>query len=270
MHFAARVAVVLVFAQGVARAEGAEFIDYRQHIMKTLGEQAQALAMIVQQKAPAENLQLHVEALAMASTQALKAFEPQVEGGNSKPEVWAQWPDFSTRMRQMVEGIAQLQKLGKAGNRSAMASKMSALLACDGCHGAYLESPLSPAVRTTGEPSAVEYREHVMTSLDAQSAALGQILSTEIPPANLTSHLQAIALIGASSKKAFEPKVPGGQAKPEVWSRWPDFSRRMDEFAQKTAQAAALASAQGADAALPGIMDALTCKVCHEIYRTKK
>lgn len=91
-----------------------------------------------------------------------------------------------------------------------------------------------------------------------------------IPDDNALAHLEAIALTASTAVAAFEPKVPGGEAKPQVWSDWADFSKRMNEFAQKTAQAVKLAKEHGKEEALSNIADALTCKSCHEIYRDEK
>ena len=59
-------------------------------------------------------------------------------------------------------------------------------------------------------------------------------------------------------------------AKPEVWTNWPDFSKRMNEFAQKTAEVAKIAREKGKEAAMTNVLDALPCKPCHEKYRTEK
>jgi cytochrome c556 len=117
------------------------------------------------------------------------------------------------------------------------------------------------------DQDVIAYREHIMTTLEEQAAAVGQILSGAIPPDNSTAHFDAIALSAKMALSAFEAKVPGGQAKPDVWSNWPDFSKRMNDFAQKTAQVAKTAKEQGNDAALAGIVNAFTCKSCHDVYR---
>jgi len=84
------------------------------------------------------------------------------------------------------------------------------------------------------------------------------------------AHLDAIALSASIALKAFERKVPGGEAKPEVWTNWPDFSKRMNELAQNTSQAAKTAREKGKETALGNILDALTCKGCHDTYREEK
>jgi cytochrome c556 len=120
------------------------------------------------------------------------------------------------------------------------------------------------------DKSAIEYRQHIMTTLNEQAAALGQIISTAIPADNTAAHFEAIALTAKIALKAFQPNVPGGEAKSNVWSDWADFSKRMNEFAQKTRESARIAKEQGNDAALATIVDAFTCKSCHDVYRNER
>lgn len=127
---------------------------------------------------------------------------------------------------------------------------------------------VSPSMATDKE--VVAYREGIMNSLNAHSAALGQILSGGVSDENAVAHLEAIALLASLAPKAFEPKVPGGEARPDVWSKWPDFSKRMDHFVQATAEAAKVARQDGKEAALENILDALDCKSCHDLYRAEK
>ena len=116
----------------------------------------------------------------------------------------------------------------------------------------------------------IDYRQYIMNTLNEQAAALGEILSGAIPDDNVVSHMDALALTAATALKAFVPKVPGGEARPEVWSQWDDFSRRMNDFAQQTASMAKIAHTQGKEAALAKVMDALSCKKCHDSYRREK
>jgi cytochrome c556 len=116
----------------------------------------------------------------------------------------------------------------------------------------------------------IDYRQHIMNTLSEQAGALGEILAGAVPDDNVLAHLDALALTASTALKAFEPKVPGGQSKPEVWANWADFSKRMNEFAQNTAAMAKLAHEQGKDAGLAKVMDALSCKKCHDTYRKEK
>jgi len=129
---------------------------------------------------------------------------------------------------------------------------------------------LLPAVVRADDKEVIDYREHIMNTLNEQAAALGQILSGTIPDDNLVAHLETIALTASTALKSFEPKVQGGEAKPEVWSKWPDFSKRMNEFAQKTAEMAKIAKEKSKDEAVASALDALTCKSCHDEYRQEK
>lgn len=135
-----------------------------------------------------------------------------------------------------------------------------------------LIATLLPAVVRADDKDVIEYREHIMKTLEEQSDAVGMILSTTIPGDNTAAHLQAIALTAQIALKAFEAKVLGGEAKPEVWTNWADFSKRMNDFAKKTAILAALVKEKGADDPILGekVVDALTCKSCHEVYRKEK
>jgi cytochrome c556 len=252
----------------VVRADNQDTIDYRRAIMSTMGEQVAAISEILQQKVPADNFALHLQTLAATAATAKKAFEPKVPGGEAKPDVWVNWADFSKRLDALTSATAELARSGAAGGIAAAAPKVQTALTCKNCHDNYRDQKPVPARAAVND--AVAYREHIMNTLNAQSDALGMILSTAIPNDNAGAHLEIIALAAATGLKAFEAKVPGGEAKPEVWSNWPDFSKRMKEFADKTGALAKLAKDKGQEAALSNVLDALTCKSCHDTYREEK
>src|SRR4051812_40583523 len=85
------------------------------------------------------------------------------------------------------------------------------------------------------DKDVVDYRQHIMKSLDEQVGAVGMIVSTQIGDENLIPHLQQVALMARVALKSFEPKVQGGESKPEVWAQWNDFSAKMNDFATRTA-----------------------------------
>jgi cytochrome c556 len=120
------------------------------------------------------------------------------------------------------------------------------------------------------DKDVMEYRQHIMKSLEQQTAALGQILSGAGPAENTVAHMQALALTASIALESFKPKVPGGAAKPEVWNDWADFSKRMKEFADKSAEMAKIGREQGADQAALHVIEALPCKGCHDVYRDEK
>ena len=120
------------------------------------------------------------------------------------------------------------------------------------------------------DQDTIDYRQLIMKELDAESAALGMIASGQIPPDSLTLQARAIANSAKSALKAFEPKVPGGEAKPEVWAKWDDFSKRMQTFAQKTEEMAKVSESGNVQKVTELMIDALPCKACHDVYRQKK
>jgi cytochrome c556 len=128
--------LVAVTAPTLARADDQDVIDYREHIMKTMGEQVAAMTQILKQKAPAENFAIHVQVLAITAATAKKAFEPKVLGGEAKPDVWAQWPDFTKRLDELTAITADLAKIAKTGGVAAAAPKAQTLT-CKNCHDTY-------------------------------------------------------------------------------------------------------------------------------------
>jgi cytochrome c556 len=120
------------------------------------------------------------------------------------------------------------------------------------------------------DQDAIDYRELIMKELDAEAAALGMIVSGQVPPDSLSLQAKAIASSAKSALKAFEPKVPGGEAKPEVWAKWDDFSKRMQTFAQKSEEMAKVSESGNVQKVTELMIDALPCKACHDVYRQKK
>lgn len=129
--------VFLLVAAAAARADDQDVIDYREHIMKTMGEQLASISQILQQKAPSENFALHVQILAVTAATAKKAFEPKVPGGEAKAEVWANWADFSKRLDDFSAATAELANVAKAGGVAAAAPKVQAAMTCKSCHDSY-------------------------------------------------------------------------------------------------------------------------------------
>jgi cytochrome c556 len=258
---------MMIFPAGV-RAEDQDAIDYRRHIMATLSEEAAALGQILQKKAPAEDFATHAQILAITAATAKKAFEPKAPGGDAKPAVWTNWSDFAKRLDDLTAATADLAKTAKEGGTAAAAPKVEAALTCNSCHDTYREKAKTAAAVPAAKPEdAVDYREYIMKSLNEQSAALGMILSAAVPADSEGAHMEAIALSAKIALKAFEPKVQGGQSKPEIWTNWADFSKRMNDFAQKTGEMARLAKEKGPEEAAANVIDALSCKSCHDLYR---
>lgn len=128
---------VLLLAALPGRADDQDVIDYRQHIMKTMGEQMGAIGMILQNKVPPDNLALHLKVLAVTATQAKSAFEPKVPGGDAKPGVWTDWQDFSKRLDELVAATADLAASAQHDSVAQIGAKLASTLKCKGCHDTY-------------------------------------------------------------------------------------------------------------------------------------
>lgn len=133
----------LVCLAGAAFADDQDTVDYRQHVMKSLGDQLEAIDMIVAKKAPPDSFPVHLKIIALVATQAKVAFEPNVAGGSSKPEVWSHWADFAKRLDAMVSAADGLAKDADAAKAATLGPKVRAALDCDGCHAAYMVPPKS-------------------------------------------------------------------------------------------------------------------------------
>ena len=127
-----------------------------------------------------------------------------------------------------------------------------------------------PIIARADDKDVIDYREHIMKTLDEQTAAIGQIVSGAIPDAQIVAHVEAIALAAKQAQKSFEAKVVGGEAKPEVWSNAADFNAKMTDFVVRTEKLAKDAKTGGATVVMEEMVDALTCKGCHDVYRNKK
>lgn len=112
-------------------------VSYRRHVMKTMGEQAAALGMVLQKRGPAENAALHARIIALTAQAAVRAFEPQVPGGEAKTEIWRNWDDFARRLKTLSAGADDLAATAEREGLVAMQAKVMSVLNCKSCHDTY-------------------------------------------------------------------------------------------------------------------------------------
>jgi cytochrome c556 len=129
---------------------------------------------------------------------------------------------------------------------------------------------LLPARALADDQDVIDYRQHAMTTMGEQVAAMALMAQNKVPGDNFAVHARILANVAAMAKSAFAPKVLGGKAKPEVWANWDDFAKRLDALAASTADLATAAQQGGIAAAAPKMQAALTCKSCHDTYRDSK
>lgn len=130
------VLVAVTATVGSVHADDQDVIDYRKHIMTTMREQVAILGMILEERAPANDLATHAQILAITATTAKMSFEQEIQGGDSKPDVWTKWDDFAKRMDALVAATEDLAKSAQNGGPAAVATKMKALN-CRNCHDTY-------------------------------------------------------------------------------------------------------------------------------------
>lgn len=128
---------VLVGAMPVQAASDADAVSYRRHVMKTMGEQAAALGLVLQERGPAENAAVHARILALTAEAALKAFEPPVPGGEARPEIWTNWSDFTRRLKELSQGAVALAETAQHQSLDEVRADVMKVLSCKSCHDAY-------------------------------------------------------------------------------------------------------------------------------------
>lgn len=114
-----------------------------------------------------------------------------------------------------------------------------------------------------------DYRAHVMKIMGEQFAALNQIAKGKAPAGDVVAQAEVLSITAGMAKIAFTPKVLGGGSKPEVWDKWDDFSKRLDQMVAAAADLAKTAK-QGGVAAVTPKLSGLSCKGCHDDYRVQK
>lgn len=120
-----------------AHAANQDVIAYRQHLMKTLDAQFQAITLIVIAGAPGENLHSHLTAALLTARLLPAAFEPRVPGGSSAPQIWTTWEDFDHHMRHFEASIAIAVEAAKNGTPTKDVLFHLDAISCRACHDLY-------------------------------------------------------------------------------------------------------------------------------------
>lgn len=113
-------------------------------------------------------------------------------------------------------------------------------------------------------------RQQIMIQLDKDAEALGEMAAGLRSTDKLAETARSIARGAKDSLAAFEPEIPGGRAKPEVWSNWADYKMRMDVFAANSEKMAQIAESGNVTGVVEVMTEALPCKQCHDVYRAPK
>lgn len=133
----------------LSKAEADGIIFERQQIMLQLDKDAKQLGEIAAGIQPPDKLAEVTRSIANSAKDSKAAFEAEVPGGRSKPEVWSQWADYSVQMDKFVQNAEQMAKLGQEGNLTAVTGMLADALPCKECHDVY-RAPKKP---TTPPPA---------------------------------------------------------------------------------------------------------------------
>ncbi len=130
-------------------------------------------------------------------------------------------------------------------------------------------APAAPLSKAEADGIIFE-RQQAMLQLDKDAETLGMIASGAAPATKLAETTRAIAQGAKDSLEAFRAQVPGGRSKPEVWSNYEDFMKRMEAFSTNADKMAKLGESGNVAAVTDVMVDALPCKQCHDTYRAPK
>src|SRR5690349_6594884 len=125
-----------------------------------------------------------------------------------------------------------------------------------------------PALAQQRDEDVIAYRQEIMKTMGAQSAAIGMVLAGMVPDQLLFTHFEVLLQSIRQAKSAFEPKVVGGNALPVVWEKHPDFLAKLNEAEANIIKAIEITKKDGAGGQSgEAAVAALSCKGCHDVYK---
>lgn len=131
--------------------------------------------------------------------------------------------------------------------------------------------PLVPLSAVHGQDDdPVLARQLIMQQLEEEAEALGSIAARITPPTKMAEHARNVAKLARESHESFKANAPGGRSKPEVWSNWDDYNAKMEAFIANADKMVPVAEAGDINGVTEMLVDALPCKGCHDVYRTRK
>jgi cytochrome c556 len=134
-----------------------------------------------------------------------------------------------------------------------------------------LALPLVPFTVVHGQAEdPVMRRQLIMQQLEDDAETLGSIAARIEKPDKMAEVARRVATTAKESHESFKANVPGGAAKPEIWTNWADYNAKMEAFVANSEKMAKVAETGDVNAVTELLIDALPCKGCHDVYRQKK
>lgn len=109
----------------------------RQLIMQDLDKRGEEIGSILSGVSKPDKMHEVALAIAKDAKDAYESFKPNVPGGGSKPEVWANWDDFSKRMERFVAKSDAMAKASEKGSVADVGNLVIEALPCQECHDVY-------------------------------------------------------------------------------------------------------------------------------------
>jgi cytochrome c556 len=123
---------------GVARADDAAMITYRQHLMQSQAFHIGSIVAILKGEWPhKEDGPILAKALAADAMLIGNAFKAQTADvkTDAKPEIWKDWTKFEEKAKALQTETAKLAEMAGSSDMSGVPAQVKAVgEACGGCH----------------------------------------------------------------------------------------------------------------------------------------
>ena len=140
LHTILAVAVLsILFSASAAMAQSDEnYIQYRQKVMGSIGQNWGAINDIMKNKLPLTgNIDGHARVININSKLIASAFKHEAAEGkmDAKPAVWKDWSKFEENAKKLDTATAKLAEVAAKGDAAAIGDAIKGVGgACKGCH----------------------------------------------------------------------------------------------------------------------------------------
>ncbi len=129
----------ILFGVPAAMAQSNEnYIEYRQKVMGSIGQNMGAIGDIMKNKLPLTgNIDDHARVIEINAKLIASAFKHEAAEGktDAKPEVWKDWSKFEENAKKLATASAKLAEVGGKGDMAAIGEAIKGVGgACKACH----------------------------------------------------------------------------------------------------------------------------------------
>lgn len=133
----AMVTSMLAVGSTAVGAAGADPVEYRQQIMRSIDAQTSAIGQILAGTIPEDNFASHLEVVSLSASLAVAAFERGVPGGDTLPKAWQENVKFLRAMQEFSDNAAKAARIARQEGKDAAAVAVIDALPCRQCHDVY-------------------------------------------------------------------------------------------------------------------------------------